>query len=297
MISVDLKCRRANVLLREDHPNGVFIVLIATKNITANLAYRRDYADMSVNVDAVSVPAIREEFRGYLPGVIAAVLGALPAESHQDIEPVGGACYLLESGSRKPICALSIRMGSPTVSLPAVLTPSSALVRSAALLSTHPRRSRVATLLLSATLEEEVVARFMLSWTALEMFVHTVFGERYEAAAVAARTASNSALAKAISPLVFPVRAKFVAIVFALSDRAMEEMMRDPWLNLAKRFGVRVFSEANWGLFTAWLGSLDANLSDEHIHDLAMAYPDSVANPLDVMRAQVAEYDFRKCLH
>ncbi|MBL8552193.1 MAG: hypothetical protein JNJ73_19550 [Hyphomonadaceae bacterium] len=72
-------------------------------------------------------------------------------------------------------------------------------------------------------------------------------------------------------------------------DKAMEEMMRDPRLNLAKRFGVRVFSEANWALFSAWLDSLDANLSDDHIHDLAMAYPDSVANPLDVMRARVAE--------
>ena len=65
--------------------------------------------------------------------------------------------------------------------------------------------------------------------------------------------------------------------------------MRDPRLNLSNRFGVKVFSEATWDAFTAWLDGLDANLGDDHIRDLAIAYPDSVASPLDVMRARVAE--------
>lgn len=74
-------------------------------------------------------------------------------------------------------------------------------------------------------------------------------------------------------------------------DKAMEEMMRDPRINISRRFQIRVFSETSWDTFVAWLNELDKNLSPEHEFDLKLAYPASIADPIAVMRARMAADD------
>jgi hypothetical protein len=69
-------------------------------------------------------------------------------------------------------------------------------------------------------------------------------------------------------------------------DKRMAAIMLDPRVNLTKRYGTRVFSETNWKAFEAWLDSLDANLSPEHLEGLSYAYPVSIANPIEVMRSR-----------
>lgn len=71
-------------------------------------------------------------------------------------------------------------------------------------------------------------------------------------------------------------------------DNAMATMMGDARIGLEKRFGTKVFCEAKWAEFIAWLDLIDSELSLEHKAGLAAAYPDSIANPMEVMRARVA---------
>lgn len=71
-------------------------------------------------------------------------------------------------------------------------------------------------------------------------------------------------------------------------DGGMAEILRDPRVGLTQKFGTKVFSEGNWGEFKVWMDSLDANLSAEHLEGLSFAYPDSIANPIVVMRSHVS---------
>lgn len=71
-------------------------------------------------------------------------------------------------------------------------------------------------------------------------------------------------------------------------DNAMAAMMSDHRIGLETRFGTKVFCDAKWDEFIAWLDFIDSELSPEHAAGLAAAYPDSIANPMEVMRARVA---------
>lgn len=70
-------------------------------------------------------------------------------------------------------------------------------------------------------------------------------------------------------------------------DNAIAAMMRDPRIDLEKRFGAKVFCDADWSKFSAWMDTLDAHLSAEHVSGLADAYPDSIVDSIDAMRAVV----------
>jgi hypothetical protein len=56
-------------------------------------------------------------------------------------------------------------------------------------------------------------------------------------------------------------------------DKAMAHIVNDPRINLEKRYGVKVFSLANWDRFLAWLDQLESDISQEHRAALAVIYP------------------------
>ena len=56
-------------------------------------------------------------------------------------------------------------------------------------------------------------------------------------------------------------------------DTPMADLVRQPSVGLAQRYGVQVFSLNNWDELIAWLDELEANMSDEHKAGVAAAYP------------------------
>ncbi|MER9849609.1 hypothetical protein NKJ55_20155 [Mesorhizobium sp. M0106] len=58
-----------------------------------------------------------------------------------------------------------------------------------------------------------------------------------------------------------------------LMDNAMAEIVNRSSVDLAGRYGVKVFCANNWDEFLAWLDALRASLTDEHRAGLAVAYP------------------------
>jgi len=56
-------------------------------------------------------------------------------------------------------------------------------------------------------------------------------------------------------------------------DKVMGTFARDRRLDLERRYGVRVFSLANWEDFIAWLDEIEASMEDEHRQALKLAYP------------------------
>jgi len=67
-------------------------------------------------------------------------------------------------------------------------------------------------------------------------------------------------------------------------DKAMEEIVRDKRVGLSRTFGVQVFSESNWEEFEAWLHQVQSSISEAHRSALAVAYPESIADPVKVLR-------------
>jgi hypothetical protein len=72
-------------------------------------------------------------------------------------------------------------------------------------------------------------------------------------------------------------------------DRQMESLVRDGRIALSKRFGTLVFCEANWKDFELWLDKIENSLSQTQADALKIAYPNSIANPVDEMKRIVAE--------
>jgi hypothetical protein len=58
-----------------------------------------------------------------------------------------------------------------------------------------------------------------------------------------------------------------------LMDRAMASLVSDPRLSIEQRYGVRIFSLANWDQFLDWLDRLKTGMSEEHVAGLKAAYP------------------------
>ena len=58
-----------------------------------------------------------------------------------------------------------------------------------------------------------------------------------------------------------------------LMDRAMAEIVNRPTVALTKKYGVKVFSRANWDEMHAWFDELEATVTQEHQAALETAYP------------------------
>jgi hypothetical protein len=219
---------------RKAFPRGVFLVLSAVKAHPADLPSHRRLDDFGVVIDEADNDRLRDEFRPYLASAIAATLSALPVVADRRVERIGGAVCFIDPADGRPIYNLNIRMGSPMLSIIAPLAADliPAISRHAAFLAKHESLRKVTQLLLAATTEVEAYGRFMLSWGALEMFIHSTFSERYEVIAKSARADASSALAQAMLPYLreehdaFPVRARFVTIVHTL---APGDLAQDSW--------------------------------------------------------------------
>lgn len=59
-----------------------------------------------------------------------------------------------------------------------------------------------------------------------------------------------------------------------LMDRAMAEMVNRPTVALSEKYGVKVFSRANWNEMHAWFDELEAIVTPEHKAALEIAYPE-----------------------
>jgi hypothetical protein len=218
-----LETARAN--RSRDFASGLFMVLDAVRASNRDLPDHRKLDDFGVAIDAFDNDRVRDEFRPFLTGAFAAVQSALPADSDRRLERVGAAIFLVDPADGRPIYNFNLRMGSPTVSINATLNAERipAMARRAALLVQHQTLSKVTRLMHAATIEQEAYGRFLLSWGALEMFVHSTFAERYDTLARTARADAASALGQAMKPYLrdgydgFPVRARFVAIAHALA--------------------------------------------------------------------------------
>ena len=55
-------------------------------------------------------------------------------------------------------------------------------------------------------------------------------------------------------------------------DKAMAHIVSDPRINLAARYGVKVFSLTNFDEFLTWLNELEAGMSQEHRAGLSATY-------------------------
>ncbi len=64
-------------------------------------------------------------------------------------------------------------------------------------------------------------------------------------------------------------------------------MMRDPRIALEQRYGTKVFSISNWDQFLKWIEKIDGSLSADHLNDLEIAYPKSIVDPTEALRALV----------
>ena len=188
----------------EAFPRGVFLILSGVKPHAADLSRCRRLESFGVVFDAADNDSVRDEFRPYLAGAIAATLSTLPGVSDRRVERIGSATFFIDPADGRPIYNLSIRTGSATLSVvgPLAVDLVPTISRHAALLATHETLSKVTQVLLAATVEPEAYGRFMLSWGALEMFIHSTFRERYQTLAEDARADTSSALRRVILPSV-----------------------------------------------------------------------------------------------
>jgi hypothetical protein len=56
-------------------------------------------------------------------------------------------------------------------------------------------------------------------------------------------------------------------------DQPMADLVSRPTVRLEERYGTKIFSLSNWGDFLAWLDRLEAEMSEEHLAGLRVAYP------------------------
>lgn len=211
---------------RKAYSKGVFLILDAKKRAADIPAEYRRVDDFGVTIDAFDNDAVRDELRPFLTGAVAAILVALPGGSDRRVEPIGAAVFSVDPADDRHVYNFNIRMGSPTLSINGVLNAGRIpeIVRYATFLAVDEALSKVTRLLLASAIEQEPYGRFLLSWTALEMFVNTTFSETYEGVAIAARADGASPLGQAMRPHLrdgsdgFPLRTRFAAIAHSLAS-------------------------------------------------------------------------------
>jgi hypothetical protein len=109
------KVRRDRVDL---YGTGVFLVFEAREDIESpDFTIRRDLVDVAICFDAISTKELRAKFAPAVHGVLTAMaLGIAEIGKHADtcVQKVGDICYLVESGTGKPIAAFQFRLARPT---------------------------------------------------------------------------------------------------------------------------------------------------------------------------------------
>ncbi len=187
---------------RKSFPSGAFLILVASDEAEVELTHLRETEEFGVTLDAFSVDEARAQLRPVLATASAAILSALPADSDRRIEQVGGASYVVRHGETKPIYNFSIKMHAPSIFVISPLKEELLPTLSARVgrLAARSALVRASEILLASIEEETAFGRFLLSWTALEVFVNTVFKEKYAAVAASALGDPQSPLGGALVP-------------------------------------------------------------------------------------------------
>jgi hypothetical protein len=166
---------------------GVFLVFEGTEDVASpDFKFRRDTDDFAICFDAFAKGEVREKFRPALYGTLAAIGLALPQKADPRVEKIGDVSYLIESESGKVIYSFSIE--GPPVTL-SVSTPLSedAMERARSRARAFPvdrTLAKIANLLIeSQETKTNELRAFIAAWSALEMFVSSLFkavyGERW----------------------------------------------------------------------------------------------------------------------
>lgn len=163
---------------------GVFLVIKGEVEITdPDFRHRQDFDDFAFCFNAFSKDAMRNRFRNVVNGVLAAIGMGIAANQDLRVKKVGDVSYLWESGTGKAIYSSTMNAGRAVVSVSGPLQDETTeFVRiHAKRLCTDRPLSKVANLLIqSLETATDEIRSFIVAWAALEIFVNSLFKDRYD---------------------------------------------------------------------------------------------------------------------
>ncbi|MES2001036.1 MAG: hypothetical protein V4444_01820 [Pseudomonadota bacterium] len=180
-ISADMESARAQ--RAQKYPAGTFLVFRAEEDAPEpDLSTSRESEEFIVAFDAVDRKALEERHRDDLQNCVTAVGLNMDDQADHSIIAIGRASYLSAGESSKPIFSFTAEVGSPRASLARII-PQDRLEEATSLMNLLKREVKVGKIvdlyLQSIGQKDDDFRAFLSGWTAMEIFVHSLFKQVY----------------------------------------------------------------------------------------------------------------------
>lgn len=180
-IAAELEAARAQ--RAQKYPGGTFLVFKAEEDAPEpDLRTSREGEEFVVAFDAVDRKVLEERHREDLQNCVTAVGLLMDDEADHSIIAIGQASYLSEGEGSKPIFSFTLEAGSARLSVARTI-PEDRLAEATSLVNLLKKEANVRKIvdlyLQSIGQKDDDFRAFLSGWTAMEIFVHSLFKQVY----------------------------------------------------------------------------------------------------------------------